>query len=145
MRILILITALTIALLGTPAMAQDKASIQKLENSFAEAFNKMDAGALANAYSEEAYFLPPNAAMIHGRSGIASFWAQAVQRVGDLKLTTNDVQALGPDAAMEIGSYSEKTKSQPPHELEGKYLVIWRKTAADWKIIADIWNSNKAP
>jgi ketosteroid isomerase-like protein len=46
-------------------------------------------------------------------------------------------------AAREIGTVTLKTKAQPPQEIVGKYVVVWRKIGRDWKLATDIWNTNK--
>jgi len=125
------------------AFAQDKATIQKLNDAWTAAFNKGDAAAVAAMYTEDAYVLPPGADMIRGRAAIEAFWRQAVQQLGDAKLTTIEVLPLGPQAAREIGAVSLKSKSQPPQEIVGKYAVLWRKVGGKWRLATDIWNSNK--
>jgi uncharacterized protein (TIGR02246 family) len=126
---------------GTVA-AQDKATIEKLNDAWTAAFNKGDATALAAMYTEDAFVLPPGAEMVKGRTAIEAFWRQAVQQLGDAKLTAIDVLPLGPDAAREIGTVSLRTKSQPTQQVVGKYAVVWRKMGGDWKLATDIWNTN---
>jgi uncharacterized protein (TIGR02246 family) len=130
-------------LYAAPALAQDKATIEKLNDAWAAAFNKGDAAAVAAMYTEDAYVLPPGAELIRGRAAIEGFWRQAAQQMGDAKLTTVDVLPLGPGAAREIGTVTLKTKSQPLQEIVGKYAVVWLKVGADWKLATDIWNANK--
>jgi len=132
-----------LALAAAPALAQDKATIEKLNEAWTAAFNKGDAAAVAAMYTEDAYVLPPGAEMVKGRAGIEAFWRQAAQQMGDAKLTTLDVLPLGAEAAREIGTVMLKTKSQPSQEITGKYVVVWRKVGPDWKLATDIWNSNK--
>ena len=81
--------------------------------------------------------------MVKGRAAIEGFWRQAAQQMGDAKLTTVDVLPLGRSAAREIGTVTLKTKSQPPQEVVGKYVVVWRKVGRDWKLATDIWNTDK--
>ena len=126
-----------------PALAQDKAAIEKLNDAWTAAFNKGDAAAVAAMYTEDAYVLPPGAEMVKGRTGIEAFWRQAAQQMGDAKLTTLDVLPLGRSVAREIGTVTLKTKSQPPQEMVGKYAVVWRKVGGKWKLATDIWNTNK--
>jgi uncharacterized protein (TIGR02246 family) len=126
-----------------PALAQDKAAIEKLNDAWTTAFNKGDTAAVAAMYTEDAYVLPPGVEMIKGRANIEAFWRQAAQQMGDAKLTTLDVLPLGPEAAREVGTVTLKTKSQPSQEISGKYVVVWRKIGPDWKLATDIWNSNK--
>jgi uncharacterized protein (TIGR02246 family) len=128
---------------ATPAFAQDKATIVKLNDAWAAAFNKGDASAVAAMYTEDAFVLPPGAEMVKGRAAIEAFWRQAAQQMGDAKFTTIDVLPLGPGAAREIGTVSLKSKSQPPQEITAKYAVVWRKVGGKWKLATDIWNTSK--
>jgi uncharacterized protein (TIGR02246 family) len=130
-------------LVAAPASAQDKATIVKLNDAWAAAFNKGDASAVAAMYTEDAFVLPPGAEMVKGRAAIEAFWRQAAQQMGDAKFTTVDVLALGPRAAREIGTVSLKSKSQPPQEITAKYAVVWRKVGGKWKLATDIWNTSK--
>jgi uncharacterized protein (TIGR02246 family) len=139
-------TALLAAALAAgavPALAQDKATIQKLNDAWATAFNQGDTAAVAAMYTENAYVLPPGAEIVKGRPAIETFWRQAAQQMGDAKLTTLDVQPLGPRTAQEIGIVTLTTKSQPPQQIPGKYAVLWRKVGGKWKLATDIWNTNK--
>jgi uncharacterized protein (TIGR02246 family) len=129
--------------LGSPALAQNKAAIEKLNDAWTAAFNKGDAATVAALYSEDAYVLPPGSAMVNGRAAIEAFWRQAAQQMSDANLTTVDVLPLGRSAAREIGTVTLKTKSQPPQEIVAKYVVVWRKVGRDWKLATDIWNTDK--
>jgi uncharacterized protein (TIGR02246 family) len=128
---------------AVPALAQDRATIEKLNDVWTAAFDKGDAAAVAALYTEDAYVLPPGSEMVKGRAAIEAFWRQAAQQMGDAKLTTVDVLPLGPEAAREVGTVTLKTKTQPPQEVVGKYVVVWRKVGGDWKLATDIWNTNK--
>ena len=139
-RIVMIIGCLSV---GSPALAQNKATIEKLNDAWTAAFNKGDAAAVAALYTEDAYVLPPGSAMVKGRAAIEAFWRQAAQQMSDAKLTTIDVLPLGRSAAREIGTVTLKTKSQPPQEVVGKYVVVWRKIGRDWKLATDIWNTDK--
>ena len=129
--------------LGAPALAQNKATIEKLNDVWTAAFNKGDAAAVAALYTEDAYVLPPGSAMVNGRAAIEAFWRQVAQQMTDAKLTTVDVLPLGRSSAREIGTVTLKTKAQPPQEVVGKYVVVWRKIGRDWKLATDIWNTDK--
>jgi len=135
--------AACLILVAWPAAAQSKAIIQKADDRWAEAFNKGDAAALAAMYTEDAYALPPGAEMLKGRSAIEAFWRQQMQQIGDVKCTALDVKRLGRNAAREIGTCSFKTKAQPPQEGALKYAVVWEKEEGQWRLLQDIWNTNK--
>jgi uncharacterized protein (TIGR02246 family) len=124
-------------------MEQDRLLVEELNASFLAAFNKGDMQAIANMYTEGAHLLPPNAEMVRGRSGIEVFWRKIAEAIGDLKLTTIDVERLGSEALREVGAVSAKSRQQPAQEIQGKYVVIWRKVGGEWKLATDIWNMNK--
>jgi len=132
-----------LALCCAPAFAQSKAVIQKRDDAWAAAFNKGNFAAVAAMYDDHAYVLPPGADMIKGRSSIETFWRQAGQQMSDVSRTAVDVLPLGPGAAREIGACSAKSKGQPPQDIQIKYAVVWRKSGGQWRLLQDIWNSNK--
>ncbi len=142
-RIAIFAFCLGLFAASASAFAQDKETIQKLNDRFTAAFNRGDVAAVAAMYAEDAYLLPAGADMVQGRQAIETFWRQAAQQLGDAKLMTRDVQPLGGRAAREIGTFSFKTKAQPPEEMVGKYVVVWRKAGGQWRLATDIWNLNK--
>ena len=142
MRAHALLTA-TCLCLPVSAIAQDKATIQSLNDQFARAFNAGDIAAVAAHYTEDAVVLPPGAEMVMGRNAILTFWKSAADQIGDIKLTAVDVKPLGSNAAREIGTFSLRTKGAQPQQVTGKYVVVWEKVGADWKLATDIWNTNK--
>jgi len=142
MRAHALLTA-TCLCLPVSATAQDKATIQSLNDQFAKAFNTGDAAAVAAHYTEDAVVLPPGAEMVMGRNAILAFLKSAADQVGDIKLTAVDVKPLGNNAAQEIGTFSLRTKGAQSQQVTGKYVVVWEKVGGDWKLATDIWNMNK--
>ena len=141
MRIVILVTA-SLLMIGS-ASAQDKATIEKLNDAFVSAFNKGDYATVAGMYTEDAFLLPPGSEMAKGRSNVQAFWTKAGEAIGDAKLTTLDVKPLGTEAAREVGTFSLMTKGPQPQKVTGKYVVVWQKVGTDWKLATDIWNSDK--
>src|SRR5436305_13097068 len=99
----IALAVICLAVVTVPALAQTKSMIQQLNGEWMAAFNKGDAAAVTALYAEDAYVLPAGADMVKGRKAIQAFWAHAAEQLGDAKLTTVDVMALGPGAARDIG------------------------------------------
>jgi uncharacterized protein (TIGR02246 family) len=141
MRSFALIVSCLMAL-AAPAFAQ-KAEIDAANAKWIEFFNKGDFAGVASLYSEDATAFPPGSAMVKGRAAIAAMWKNMAKQVTDPQLTTLDVKSLGPSAAREIGTFSLKTKGPTPKEVSGKYVVVWEKVGADWKLATDIWNEGK--
>ena len=142
MRAHALLTAICLCL-PVSATAQDKATIQSLNDQFTKAFNAGDIAAVAAHYTEDATVLPPGAEMVLGRNAILTFWKSAADQIGDIKLTAVDVKPLGSNAAREIGTFSLRTKGAQSQQVTGKYVVVWEKVGGDWKLATDIWNMNK--
>jgi uncharacterized protein (TIGR02246 family) len=130
-----------VGLFCTSAIAQTQADFQELEDTFTAAFNKEDVSTIADMFAEDSYLLPNNGDFIQGRAAIRSFWENNVKIVKYLKLTTTNVQSFG-DAALEIGRSTNTTNGQ---QIEGKYVILWRKAGSNWKIAVDIFNRTKPP
>lgn len=139
------VTILTLCLcaLAAPALAQTKAAIQQLDDQFAAAFNKGDAAALAAMYTIDAYVLPAGSPMVKGRAAIEGYWKKAMEALGDVKCTALDVKPLGASAAREIGTCTFTIKAQPSQPGALKYAVVWQKEGGRWKLLQDIWNTDK--
>jgi uncharacterized protein (TIGR02246 family) len=131
-----------IAGLAAPAMAQ-KAEIEAVNVRWMEFFNKGDFAGVASLYTDDATAFPPGSGVVKGRPAIAAMWKSMAEQVSDPKVTTLDVKALGQFAAREIGTFTLKTKGPAPHEVAGKYVVVWEKVGSDWKLAIDIWNDGK--
>ena len=131
-----------VAGMSMPAFAQ-KAEIEAVNAKWIEFFNKGDFAGVRSLYTADATAFPPGSAMVRGDAAIGAMWKSIAEEVGDPKLLTLDVKALGPSAAQEIGTFSLKTKGPNPKDVTGRYLVVWEKVGNDWKLAADIWNEGQ--
>src|SRR5580693_8556989 len=125
MRSVALVIAVLVGLIA-PAAAQ-RANIDAANAKWIELFNKGDFEGVASLYTADATAFPPGSAMVKGRAAIGAMWKGMAEQVTDPKVTTIDVKRLGPAAAREIGTFSLKTKSSPPKDVTGKYVVVWEK------------------
>lgn len=108
---------------------------------FMEAFKKGDTAGLAALYTRDAQVLPPNSDFVTGREAIQGFW-QAVQGMGikGAKMEIIEVEDCG-DTAFEVSRFT--LYSADGQELDkGKYIVIWKQEAGEWKLHRDIFNSS---
>ena len=80
-------------LLATAAPAQDRATIERLNEAFSAAFRQGDMAAVAGMYAEDADLLPHGADMVRGRSAIQAFWTKTAEAIADAKLTTDRREA----------------------------------------------------
>ena len=129
----IALAVVILAGLAVPAAAQ-KAEVEAANAKWVAFFNKGDFEGVASLYTADATAFPPGSAMVKGRAAIGAMWKGMAEQVTDPKVTTIDVKRLGPAAAREIGTFSLKTKSSPPKEVTGKYVVVWEKVGLNCRV-----------
>lgn len=79
-----------------------------------------------------------------GRTGIVAFW-RAVMGMGISGVTLETVKLFDHgDSACEVGRYTLAATGGQRVD-HGKYVVIWKRQAGEWKLHRDIWNSSVAP
>ncbi len=125
--------------------AQDNATVQKLADQFAEAFNKNAAAGIGDMYTEDAVLVPPQADIRMGRKDIQAFWTQQAKQAEGLTIAVLDVKPLGPDAARAIVRGESTRKGQPPQYMTGRNVVVLQKVGQDWKVTTHIWNNSTDP
>jgi len=144
----IAVAAAFLALLAQPSVAQTAAGeIEKARQQFDQALNMGDAEMVARMYTEHAVVLPPNADMIVGREAIQNYWRSVFRAgLGNVSARSVRIDEYGGDAAREIGRIT--VGAPGPQErtgpLEGKYVIVWRKSGGEWLHDSDIWNFTEA-
>ena len=119
-----------------------RAAIESASRQWEAALTKGDIAALAQLYSADARLLPPNSPIVDGRPAIQAFWQGAYdQGMKRVELKTTEVFG-GDGTATEVGTYTTYDAQGQAND-EGKYVVIWKKEDAKWRLYRDTWNSNK--
>jgi uncharacterized protein (TIGR02246 family) len=121
----------------------DIQNIRELSEKFAKNVVAQDYEGLANAYTEDATFMPPGPA-VTGRSAIRE-WMAAFPPVSKFELNIDDIDGHG-DLAYVRGQLLmvlHPEGAPEPVEDRGKYLEVRRKQAdGSWLMSADIFNSD---
>ncbi len=129
-----------------PDLAAEEQTIRDLDRRWVEAVASIDTMSIANLYTADGYFMPPNAPRVDGRDAIRSAWAGMLQGP-NVSLTfqpTEIVVAQSADMAYDIGTYNLAMDGPEGRiEDEGKYVVVWKKVNGEWKVVADMFNSDK--
>ena len=133
-------------------MTEDEAiaTIQALNERFAEALKTRDFAALGAMFTNDAVFCPPNANMITGKGNIQSYWERN-KTIQAMRFDSQRVKMLAPDAMRAVGTMTMQVAFRMPdgvadyagpqsRELSLKYVFVWQKIDADWKIESGIWN-----
>ena len=115
--------------------------IRRANDLFEASFEHGDAAAMAKLYTSNGLLLPTGMDAIQGTAGIQAFWEGAMAMgLKQLKLQTQDVEEMA-DTAIELGHYTLFGPDALPVD-HGKYLVVWKEQAGQWKLYQDIWNSS---
>jgi uncharacterized protein (TIGR02246 family) len=125
-------------------------AIMAKDKIFADAMVAGDAETITHLYAADAVILAPNEPRGEGADAIRSSWSAALEG-GPMSTSTLDsdlitVSAAG-DYAYAVGSYTSSGTAPDGSAWsdQGKYLTVWKNVDGDWKIAADIWNSDNAP
>lgn len=121
-----------------------KAAIVSSNQLFADAFVKGDSTLLIDRYASDGCLLPADMHTLCGHGAIATFYRGAYDMgVRNVKLTTTQVYGEG-EYVTEEGTY-EIFAAENKSMDKGKFLVLWKKTDAGWKMFRDIFNSDNPP
>ena len=132
---------------GTAAAdaSSDEQAIRGHVARWLELVKAKDAAGVAGLYAEDGAVMPPNAPIGKGRAAIEQTWASMMQLPG-FALTFVPEQILvssSGDMALDRGTYSfTVAPGGTPQTDTGKYVVVWRKVGGEWKVAADIFNSD---
>jgi len=141
MRNLVFAALLVVIVIGcAPPTAQESSEISALAGDWQAALNAGDLDALVAMYTADARLLPPNGEMGQGAEAVATSFSGMIDAGIQGELATIEAMAAG-DLGHRIGTYKLNTGDGTLVD-EGKYIEVWRKVGGEWKIAADIWNSN---
>ena len=116
-------------------------AIVAADQTFMTTFSRGDAAGLAALYTENGQFLPPNSDFVTGKQAIqATFQAFMDMGIKAIKLETIEVEGYG-DTASEVGRYTLESEDGQVLD-QGKFIVIWKQEAGQWKLHRDIINSS---
>jgi uncharacterized protein (TIGR02246 family) len=112
---------------------------------YVEAYNRGDAAAAADFYTEDAKVLANNMEMVSGKQAIQEFWKTAME-MGVKKMNLETVE-VGYDGNLAYERGVSIVNIEPEGEQarteKGKYLtVLKRQPDGSWKVAVDIWNSD---
>ncbi len=148
-----LIFALTVASLGACArhadVAAEQHTIRELEKQWVQAVAAKDTTAIGNVYAEDGEFLPPGAPRVSGRAAVRSARAPLL-KAPNLSLTFESskvVVSRAGDLAIATGPYKlgmDGPKGQRIADA-GKFVEAWTRVNGEWKVLGNIFNSDKSP
>lgn len=130
---------------ATASAGTDEQAIRALNDRWLQLIRDRDSAAIGELYAEDGAVMPQGEPIRVGRSAIAAWWAKSME-MPDYSLTFDEesvtVSQSG-DMALDRGTWQfSATPESGPVRDSGKYVVVWRKIGNEWKVAADIFNSD---
>lgn len=120
---------------------QAKAAVEQSNLALEKSFKAGDTLTIIKAYTKDAKLLPAGRKEIEGRDSIAKFFSFLSQSdVHKIDIKTTNVWG---DSSLlaEEGRYIY-TGSGDTTIDKGKYIVLWKREAGNWKMYRDMWTSD---
>lgn len=126
-------------------LEEAKRAIAESNARYFQSFVKNDASIFVNSYAADACILAPNAPASCGRAAIAKFFEGGYRDYGlrNGKFITTNVYGDGKEYVTEEGLWQSINAKGEVFD-DGKFLVLWKKTASGWKMYRDSFSSNHA-
>jgi uncharacterized protein (TIGR02246 family) len=128
----------------TARAAGDEHVIRDLEARWVKAVAAKDVAWIANLYAPDGRLMPPNAKAAVGRDAVRAAWTAMLGTPGfALTFAPAEVRvAKAGDMASDIGTWEQPGPDGKVGD-QGKYVVVWKKLHGEWKVLADIFNSDR--
>lgn len=128
----------------TDPLMEAKGAIAKSNAIYFQAFEKNDSTLFIERYAEDACIMMPNAPQMCGRSEVANFFKMAYEQFGlrGGKFITTAVYGDGKEYVTEEGLW-QSLNDKGELVDDGKFLVLWKKTANGWKMYRDSFSTNR--
>lgn len=128
--------------------AAHEQTIRKINEQWLALIRKHDAAAVSRLYASDGAMMAPGAPIAQGQPALEKAWSGLMKMPG-FGLTFKADQiivASGGDMALDRGTYQLSIDGPTGATKDiGKYVVVWRNVEGQWKVAADIFNSDGAP
>jgi ketosteroid isomerase-like protein len=108
-----------------------------------QAFVKGDSSLFIERYADDCCIMSPGMPALCGTDAARQFFRTAYHDIGlrNGKFITTEVYGLGDNYVVEEGLWQSFGANQMMFD-DGKFLVLWKKTAKGWKMFRDSFSSN---
>ena len=132
---------------GSASARADEQVIRDLDVEWSRAAENKDPDKFATFYSETGSALPFNAPIATGRAKVRELWRTLMAKPGfSLRFAPTHIEvAASRDLAFDVGTFvlSLNDDKGVSMTIPGKYVVVWKKQDREWKVEADIFNTDK--
>jgi uncharacterized protein (TIGR02246 family) len=130
------------------AVDADRAAIRSTTAELLAAVNASDPDRVLALWREEGILMPPHHPVVHGHAALREYFRELFRRSTlTFQFTSSDIQLFG-DLAVERLSYTATvlpmTGGTPANDVGKGLHVYLRDAGGSWKLLHDIWNSDRA-
>lgn len=128
---------------GEAQVETDLAGLRDQGDALQIQLNIRDTAEIAAIYAANGSIMPPNMEAIKGREAIQAFWDEFLATGNIVNTGDPQVRASG-NIGYRVGAY---TVASPYNELidRGKYIEVWHHGENGWRLMYDIFNSDRPP
>ncbi len=148
------LTCVAILFISSQLYAQSEDELIAKFNETNKKFSQMmidnDLEGMLSYYAENPISMPSYQPMLRSLDAMRESHKQQHEKMGmkvtAFKLTATDVILEG-NIAVEIGTYTISMDMPEMGSIDdyGKYMNVWQKQDGDWKLRADMWNTDMNP
>ena len=127
--------------------AAHEQAIRKTNEKWLALISERDAAAVSKLYTSDGAMMAPGSPIAQGQLALEKAWGGLMQMPGfGLTFKADKITvASGGDMALDQGTYLlTLTGPNGPTRDVGKYVVVWRNIDGQWKVAADIFNTDGA-
>ncbi len=125
--------------------AAEAEAIMALEREWSSKFQEGDIDWIMSLHAANARQLPPGAGPVVGADALRAAWEGMINTEG-LELSWEPAEAHVSHSGDMAYDYGTAMLTTPDGKSQAmKYLVVWVRENGEWKIAADMFNSNGTP
>lgn len=129
--------------------ASSRKDIQDRLNSLANAIVNNDNTTLDNFYTDDAISMPNHGKMLKGKDEIHRSNAEMTNngmKITSLDMKVSDILGKG-DLVDALGTYTISLTGKDGKKIQdsGNFLTVLENQKGEWKVKAEIWNTDKKP
>jgi len=115
------------------------AKIRQQNAKWVKAFRQEKAAAIAALYAADSVLLPPQTRrFLRGTAAIRNSWKETREGFTECKFITDSLWSMGKKDSL-VGEFGKFTaKPSRGKTMSGKYVVVWQRVGATYKVRVDI-------
>lgn len=119
-------------------------SIAESHRLYFQALSSGDSALFIDRYTKDCWIMPPNAAALCGEEAPLDLFREAYYTKGvrNGRFITTDIFGDAVQFVTEVGFFQLFDAGNTMID-NGKFLVLWKKTAAGWKMFRDSFSSDR--